>query len=55
MVDLPRYSDKYRPTANAPPALNRKDFNIDFFPPEIFEAYFNPKKRPKGKLALPNI
>ncbi|KAF8512393.1 DNA-directed RNA polymerase III, subunit Rpc31 [Gautieria morchelliformis] len=46
-TDLPRYSDKYRPTAAAQPTLKRKDLNPAFFPPEIFEGFFNPKKKRK--------
>ena len=52
-VDLPRYSDKYRPTAVARPSLKRQDLNAAFFPPEIFEGYFNPKKRKGGSIIMP--
>lgn len=47
-VDLPRYSDKYRPSSAAQPTLKRKDLHQPFFPQEIFEEYFNPKKRKTG-------
>jgi hypothetical protein len=53
VADLRRYSDKYRPTAVAQPSLKRKDLNAAFFPPEIFEGYFNPKKKRKGAAPLP--
>ncbi|EJD51140.1 hypothetical protein AURDEDRAFT_181932 [Auricularia subglabra TFB-10046 SS5] len=43
-TELPRYSDKYRTEAHRP-SLRREDLNADFFPPEVFESYFNPKKR----------
>ncbi|RDB27919.1 hypothetical protein Hypma_002232 [Hypsizygus marmoreus] len=45
--ELPRYSDKYRPSVSAQPTLKRKDLNEAFFPPIIFESYFNPKKKRK--------
>ncbi|KAH9932902.1 DNA-directed RNA polymerase III, subunit Rpc31 [Fomitopsis serialis] len=44
-VELPRYSDKYRPSAAKQPTLRRQDLHQPFFPQEIFEGYFNPKKR----------
>ncbi|EJC98268.1 uncharacterized protein FOMMEDRAFT_114466 [Fomitiporia mediterranea MF3/22] len=47
--DLPRYSDKYRPSPAAQPTLKRKDLHQPFFPQEIFEDYFNPKRRKKQK------
>ncbi|KAH0581362.1 hypothetical protein H2248_012453 [Termitomyces sp. 'cryptogamus'] len=55
--ELPRYSDKYRPSVTAQPTLKRKDLNEAFFPPGIFDSYFNPKKRRKpaestGKLRM---
>jgi len=43
--ELPRYSDKYRPSPATQPTLKRKDLNQSFFPPEIYEGYFNPKKK----------
>ncbi|KAF5379177.1 hypothetical protein D9615_006020 [Tricholomella constricta] len=45
--ELPRYSDKYRPSVSAQPTLKRKDLNEAFFPPVIFDSYFNPKKKRK--------
>ncbi|KAJ8082889.1 hypothetical protein AAF712_003566 [Marasmius tenuissimus] len=50
-TELPKYSDKYRPSAAAQPKLKRQDLNSAFFPTEIFEGYFNPKKI-KGKRLL---
>ncbi|KAG6918375.1 hypothetical protein DXG01_015027 [Tephrocybe rancida] len=47
-TELPRYSDKYRPSVAAQPTLNRKDLNEAFFPPIIFDSYFNPKKKRKA-------
>ncbi|KAH9947533.1 DNA-directed RNA polymerase III, subunit Rpc31 [Amylocystis lapponica] len=44
-TELPRYSDKYRPSAASQPTLKRKDLHQPFFPQEIFEGYFNPKRR----------
>jgi len=44
-TELPRYSDKYRPSPASQPTLKRKDLHAPFFPSEIFEGYFNPKKR----------
>ncbi|TFK22461.1 hypothetical protein FA15DRAFT_671501 [Coprinopsis marcescibilis] len=44
-TDLPRYSDKYRPSLATQPTLNRKDLHAPFFPEELFESYFNPKGR----------
>ncbi|EIM89000.1 uncharacterized protein STEHIDRAFT_129574 [Stereum hirsutum FP-91666 SS1] len=46
-TELERYSDKYRPSAAAQPSLKRKDLHQPFFPQEVFEAYFNPKKKRK--------
>jgi DNA-directed RNA polymerase III subunit RPC7 len=46
--ELPRFSDKYRPSAQSHPVLRKKDLNQAFFPPEIFEEFFNPKKKRKG-------
>ncbi|KAK1231343.1 hypothetical protein PQX77_005543 [Marasmius sp. AFHP31] len=43
-TELPKYSDKYRPSVSAQPKLKRQDLNPAFFPTEIFEGYFNPKK-----------
>ncbi|KAJ3002362.1 hypothetical protein NUW54_g5722 [Trametes sanguinea] len=44
-TDLPRYSDKYRPSPASQPTLKRKDLHQPFFPQEVFEEYFNPKKK----------
>jgi DNA-directed RNA polymerase III subunit RPC7 len=46
-LDLPRYSDKYRPSASSQPTLKRKDFHAPFFPKGLFEDYFNPKSKRK--------
>ncbi|KAI0064279.1 hypothetical protein BV25DRAFT_1914491 [Artomyces pyxidatus] len=46
-TELERYADKYRPSPAARPALKRRELHQPFFPPEIFEDYFNPKKRRK--------
>ncbi|EIN08616.1 hypothetical protein PUNSTDRAFT_114057 [Punctularia strigosozonata HHB-11173 SS5] len=46
-TELPRYSDKYRPSTDRPPALKRKDLHQPFFPTEVFEDYFNPRKKRK--------
>ncbi|KAI0327584.1 hypothetical protein GY45DRAFT_1327473 [Cubamyces sp. BRFM 1775] len=43
--ELPRYSDKYRPSLASQPTLKRKDLHQPFFPQEVFEDYFNPKKK----------
>ncbi|KIP06796.1 hypothetical protein PHLGIDRAFT_19361 [Phlebiopsis gigantea 11061_1 CR5-6] len=48
-TDLPRYSDKYRPSQTSQPTLKRKDLHQPFFPQEIFEDYFNPKRRKAGE------
>lgn len=45
--ELPRYSDKYRPSLNTQPTLKRKELHAPFFPSELFEDYFNPNKRKK--------
>ncbi|KAI0760377.1 DNA-directed RNA polymerase III, subunit Rpc31 [Fomes fomentarius] len=47
--ELPRYSDKYRPSPTSQPTLKRKDLHQPFFPQEVFEDYFNPKKRKTAK------
>lgn len=49
-TDLERYSDKYRQSPASQPTLRRKELHAPFFPTEIFEGYFNPKKRRKGQL-----
>ncbi|KAG9313489.1 DNA-directed RNA polymerase III, subunit Rpc31 [Chiua virens] len=46
--ELERYSDKYRQTSASLPTLKRKDLHAPFFPSEIFEGYFNPKKKRKA-------
>ncbi|KAJ7171616.1 DNA-directed RNA polymerase III, subunit Rpc31 [Mycena crocata] len=46
-TDLPRYSDKYRPSVASQPTLKKKDLCAPYFPPDIFEAYFNPKRKRK--------
>lgn len=51
--DLSRYSDKYRPSPAAQATLKRKDLHQAFFPPEIYEGYFNPKRKKKGKTHEP--
>jgi DNA-directed RNA polymerase III subunit RPC7 len=50
--ELERYSDKYRPSAMSQPTLKRKDLHAPFFPPEVFEDYFNPKRNKKGRVHL---
>jgi len=50
--ELPRYSDKYRPSVEMQPTLKRKDLHQPFFPKEIFEDYFNPKRRKKEKKSV---
>ncbi|KZV75900.1 hypothetical protein PENSPDRAFT_570711 [Peniophora sp. CONT] len=43
--DLEHYSDRHRPELAAQPTLKRKELHEPFFPPDVFEGYFNPKKR----------
>ena len=50
--ELERYSDKYRPSVMSQPALKRKNLHAPFFPSEVFEDYFNPKRNKKGKVQL---
>ncbi|THH11946.1 hypothetical protein EW145_g353 [Phellinidium pouzarii] len=50
--ELARYSDKYRPSPMALSTLKRKDLHAAFFPTEIFEDYFNPKRRKRGSSLL---
>jgi hypothetical protein len=52
VLDLPRYSDKYRPSTASQPTLKKKDLYAPYFPPDIFEGYFNPKKKRKGSVLL---
>ncbi|KAJ2936479.1 hypothetical protein H1R20_g617, partial [Candolleomyces eurysporus] len=47
-TELPRYSDKYRPSLNTQPTLKRKELHAPFFPTELFEDYFNPKRMKKA-------
>ncbi|KAJ7634680.1 DNA-directed RNA polymerase III, subunit Rpc31 [Roridomyces roridus] len=44
-TELPKYSDKYRTSANSQPTLKKKDLHAPYFPPNLFDAYFNPKKK----------
>ncbi|TFK73529.1 hypothetical protein BDN72DRAFT_893936 [Pluteus cervinus] len=46
-IQLPRYSDKYRPQAVSQPTLKRSDLHQPFFPKGIFEDYFDPKRKQK--------
>ncbi|KAI9509312.1 DNA-directed RNA polymerase III, subunit Rpc31 [Russula earlei] len=46
-TELQRYADKYRSTASMQPKLERRDLHQPFFPQEIFEAYFDPRKKRK--------
>ncbi|KAJ7598815.1 DNA-directed RNA polymerase III, subunit Rpc31 [Mycena floridula] len=48
-TELPRYSDKYKPSATSQPKLKRADLHAPFFPSEIFETYFNPRKKRKAR------
>ena len=34
------------------PTLKRKDLHAPFFPSEVFEDYFNPKRNKKGTVQL---
>ncbi|PPR02000.1 hypothetical protein CVT24_011123 [Panaeolus cyanescens] len=43
-----RYSDKYRPSAASRPTLKRKELHEPFFPEELLEDYFNPKRNKKS-------
>jgi DNA-directed RNA polymerase III subunit RPC7 len=47
-VELPRYSDKYRPTPASRLTLKKKDLHRPFFPQQIFDDYFNPKNKRRG-------
>ncbi|KAN0116169.1 DNA-directed RNA polymerase III subunit Rpc31 domain containing protein [Russula decolorans] len=44
-AELERYADKYRPAAATQPKLERRDLHQPFFPQEIFEAFFDPRKK----------
>ena len=48
--ELPRYSDKYRPSQGARATLRRRDLNPDFFPTEVLNDYFNPPRKRKCDL-----
>nr|GAT51603.1 predicted protein [Mycena chlorophos] len=50
--DLPRYSDKYRPSISTHPTLKKKDLHAPYFPPDVFEGYFNLKKKRKAAAKL---
>lgn len=52
--ELPRYSDKYRPSPATQPTLKKGDLHQQFFPPEIFQDYFNPKRKKKGGCTIHN-
>lgn len=47
--ELPRYSDKYRPSQGARATLRRRDLNPDFFPTEVLNDYFNPPRKRKSE------
>ena len=47
LLDLPRYSDRYRATADTQPKLQPGDLNKAFFPSELWDIFFNPKTKPK--------
>ncbi|KAF9269629.1 hypothetical protein L218DRAFT_890317 [Marasmius fiardii PR-910] len=51
-TELPRYSDKYRPSVAAQPKLKRQELHAPFFPTGIFEDYFNPKTIKTRKIAI---
>jgi len=51
--ELERYSDKYRPSVMSQPTLKRKELHAPFFPSEVFEDYFNPKRNKKASRAGP--
>jgi DNA-directed RNA polymerase III subunit RPC7 len=44
-TELERYADKYRPAAATQPKLERRELHQPFFPQEVFEAYFDPRKK----------
>ncbi|KAJ7437695.1 hypothetical protein FB451DRAFT_171583 [Mycena latifolia] len=48
-TELPRYTDKYRPSAANQPTLKKKDLFAPYFPSDIFEGYLYPRKRVKPK------
>ncbi|KIY47362.1 hypothetical protein FISHEDRAFT_74665 [Fistulina hepatica ATCC 64428] len=45
--NLEKYSDRFLNTAKERPTLKRKGLNPEFFPSDIFETFFNPKKKAK--------
>ncbi|KAF8802261.1 hypothetical protein BYT27DRAFT_7226563 [Phlegmacium glaucopus] len=51
--ELERYSDKYRPSVMSQPTLKRKELHAPFFPSEVFEDYFNPKRKQKASRVGP--
>jgi DNA-directed RNA polymerase III subunit RPC7 len=55
IAELPRYSDKYRPSPASQPTLKRKELHQPFFPAEIFDGYFNPKKKRKSMSNGPSM
>lgn len=46
MIELERYSDRFKPAAKTRPLLSQEILNKEFFPPALWEAYFNQKKKP---------
>ncbi|KAI0250701.1 DNA-directed RNA polymerase III, subunit Rpc31 [Lactifluus subvellereus] len=48
-TELERYADKYRPAAASQPKLERTDLHQPFFPQEVFESYFDPRKKRKSR------
>ncbi|KAI0763172.1 DNA-directed RNA polymerase III, subunit Rpc31 [Irpex lacteus] len=44
-TELPKFSDKYRPSTASQPTLKRKDLHEPFFPKEVLEGYFNPRRK----------
>ncbi|KAI6029582.1 hypothetical protein PISMIDRAFT_9269 [Pisolithus microcarpus 441] len=50
--ELERFSDKYRQSPASQPTLRRGDLHAPFFPQEIFEGYFNPRKKRKTEKKL---
>jgi len=48
-TELERYADKYRPALAIQPKLERRDLHQPFFPQEVFEAYFDPRKKRKSE------
>lgn len=45
LVELERYSDRFKPAAKTRPLLSQEILNKEFFPPALWEAYFNQKKK----------